>query len=348
MRKKTTAAPGKRPTIQDVAQRAAVHSSTVSRVMNERTAHMVTAEVAERVRRIARELGYRPDPVASGLRAGRSQTIGVLIPDLSNPVFPPILRGIEETLAAAGYIAIIANTDNDAKRASEALERLSARRVDGLIIATARRGDATLDVCEQLGLPVVLVNRTRDKARASAVINDDEAGIALAVEHLVALGHKRIAHLAGPAQLSTGASRREGFVAALARHSLPTGAPMIVEASRYEIDAGRDAATALLSKHKRITAIVSANDLLALGCYDALHARGLRCPADVSVIGFNDMPFADRFDPPLTTVRIPHRTMGVEAARLLLAEMGNAQAPKLEIKLKPELVVRSSTARSAR
>ncbi len=334
----------KRTKIQDVARAAGVHSSTVSRVLNPRTRGLVSLAVAERVELLARKLGYSPDPVALGLRTRRSATIGVLIPDIANPVFPPILRGIEAALAAAGYTAIIANTDNDVARSSAAVERLTARRVDGIIIATATRRDALIDQCLRLGLPAVLVNRTADGHKLSAVINDDQAGIRLAVDHLLALGHRAIGHVAGPGNISTGRARRAGFVAAIKAHGLAAPPVAVAVAQNYSIASGEHACGQLLDMQQRISAIVAANDLLALGCYDELRRRGLNCPGEVSVIGFNDMAFADRFDPPLTSVRIPHRLLGEEAARLLLAQIADPSTPKQEIKLQPELIVRNSTA----
>jgi len=343
----------KRVTIQVVARAARVHASTVSRALSPHARQLVTPAVADRVRAVAGRLGYVPDPVAAGLRTRRTAMIGVLIPDLANPVFPPILRGIESALGETGYTAIIANTDNDPDRARQALERLAARRVDGMILATVTHGDPLVARCRKLGLPVVLVNRGGDAAGASSVTNDDTRGIALAVEHLVALGHQRIGHVAGPRGLSTGAARRAGFVAALRTHGIDAGDALIAEAAgdalvaeaaSYSIAAGIPAAAVLLDRHPGLTAIVAANDLLALGCYDELARRGLACPRDVSVTGYNDMPFADRFAPPLTTVRIAHRAMGVEVARVLLAEIASPRARKQHLRLEPELVVRGSTA----
>ena len=336
----------KRTRIQDVARKAGVHPSTVSRVLNPRTRGLVSRAVAGRIEALARKLGYSPDPAAAGLRTRRSATIGVLIPDIANPVFPLILRGIEAALAESGYTAIIANTDNDAARARAALERLAARRIDGVIIATATRRDALIEQCRGLGLQAVLVNRAADGHKVSSVTNDDRAGIALATEHLLALGHRALGHVAGPGNISTGAARRAGFLAAIKAHGLP--APPVAVADSYSIAAGERACAQLLDLGQRISAIVAANDLLALGCYDELRRRGLVCPRDMSVTGFNDMAFADRFDPPLTSVRIAQREMGAEAARLLLAQIANPRAPIQEIKLQPELIVRGSSAAPAR
>jgi LacI family transcriptional regulator len=334
----------KRVTIQDVARAARVHASTVSRALSPHARRLVTPAVADRVRVVAKRLGYVPDPVAAGLRTRRTATVGVLIPDLANPVFPPILRGIESALGEAGYTAIIANTDNDPDRACQALERLAARRVDGMVLATVTHGDPLVARCRKLGLPVTLVNRGGDAGDASAVTSDDTRGIAAAVDHLVGLGHRRIAHVAGPRRLSTGAARRASFLAAMRAHGLDAGEALVAEAASYGIAAGIPAAAQLLDRHPGLTAIVAANDLLALGCYDELARRGLACPRDVSVTGYNDMPFADRFAPPLTTVRIAHRAMGEAVARVLLAEIANPRARRQQVRLEPELMVRGSTA----
>ena len=328
--------------IQDLANAAGVHASTVSRALNPRTRGLVSEAVARRLEALARKLGYSPDPAAAGLRTRRSGSIGVLIPDIANPVFPLILRGIEEALGAAGYTAIIANTDNDVARARAAFARLTARRIDGAIIATATRRDALVARCLTLGLPAVLVNRAADGGKVSAVLNDDHAGIALAVEHLYKLGHRAIGHVSGPGNISTGAARRAGFLAAVQAHGLP--APPVAAAASYSIAAGRQACARLLANNAGVSAIVAANDLLALGCYDELGRRGIACPREVSVTGFNDMAFADRFAPPLTSVRIQHREMGEAAARLLLAQIADPRAPAQEIRLQPALVVRGSSA----
>jgi len=331
-----------RAKIEDVARAVGVHASTVSRVLNPRTAGRVSDAVAKRVRAAAKRLGYAADPLASGLRTRRSSMIGVVVPDIANPVFPLILRGVEAEVAAAGYTAIVANTDNDPARASEILDRLAARRVDGVILATATCGDTLAGHCRALALPVVLVNRSVDGDAVSAVVNDDEGGIALAVAHLVGLGHCAIGHVAGPQAISTGRGRRTGFAAAMKASGLPAG-PWAA-AQSFEIEAGAHACARLLASGRPVTAIVAANDLLALGCYDELKRRGLRCPGDMSVTGYNDMAFADRFDPPLTSVRIAHRRMGAEAARLLLAEIADIALPRRRIRLAPELVTRGSTA----
>ena len=334
-----------RTTLRDVADRAGVHASTVSRALNPETAGMVTPEVAKRVLDAADQLGYRPNPIASSLRTNRTLTIGVVIPDLTNPLFPPIIRGIEDKLAPAGYTAIIANTDNDPERESVTIDRMRERRVDGLILATARRKDSLIDACQQDETPLVLINRTVDGDGIACIVNDEALGMKLVVDHLAGLGHQKIAYVGGPNNLSTGHQRNRGFRQAMRRAGLKPDNDLIVLADSFSEEPGRLACARLFAHGKPFTAIVAANDLLALGCFDAIAEAGIRCPRDVSVTGFNDMPFLSRINPPLTTVRISHYHMGSRAAETLLDLVQQTALPVQHLLLEPELVIRRSTAR---
>src|SRR4051812_6379369 len=211
------------PTINDLAQRLGVHKSTVSRAMDPQRRHLIGADLLQRIEAAAREIGYRPNHTAAALSTGRSKTIGVLLPDITNPVFPPILRGIEDALDAEGYFALLANTarpDGAASALQTAVERMQAQRVEGFVVATAVRDDDWLEGLRRSGARIVLVNRTDGRGHLPAVISDDMLGMRLAVDHLVGLGHERIVHLAGPAALSTGLARRLGFEQALLAHGL--------------------------------------------------------------------------------------------------------------------------------
>lgn len=334
-----------RTTLRDVADRAGVHASTVSRALNPETAGMVTPDVAKRVLDAAKHLGYRPNPIASSLRTNRTLTIGVVIPDLTNPLFPPIIRGIEDKLAPAGYTAIIANTDNDPERESITIDRMRERRVDGLILATARRKDSLIDVCLQADTPLVLINRTVDGDGVACIVNDEALGMKLVVDHLAGLGHQNIAYVGGPNNLSTGHLRNRGFRQAMRRAGLTPDNDLIVLADSFSEEPGRAACAQLIARDKPFTAIVAANDLLALGCFDAIADAGIRCPRDVSITGFNDMPFLNRLNPPLTTVRISHYHMGSRAAETILDIVQRTELPVQRLLLEPELVIRRSTAR---
>lgn len=342
------------PTINDLAQHLGVHKSTVSRAMDPARRHLIGAELLQRVETAARELGWRPNRAAAALSTGRSRTVGVLLPDITNPVFPPILRGIEDALDAEGYFALLANTarrEGGQAAAQAAVERMLAQRVEGFIVATALRDDAWLEGLRQSGARIVLVNRTSDARRGRgalpSVTSDDMLGMRLAVDHLVALGHTRIAHLAGPAFFSTGQARRVGFDRALQAHGLQAAG--VATCGAYSIEAGAEGMRELLAARPRarggvFTAVVAANDLIALGALQVLHAAGIEVPQQVSLIGHNDMPLLDQLRPPLTSVRIQHYEMGVRAARLLLAELQGEPEAASTVVLRPELVVRGSTA----
>jgi LacI family transcriptional regulator len=331
-----------RVTLRDVATLAEVHPGTASRALNEQTRSLVNDETARRVLDAAEQLGYQPNPIARGLKTNRSYTIGVLIPDLTNPLFPPILRGIEDRLDEDGYTALIANTDNDPERERIDWQAMRARQVDGIVAATARRDHELLDEMLDSGIPLVLVNRRAADGRVSSATADDHKGIQLAVEHLAAAGHTRIGHIAGPLELSTGLDRYEGFHTAMRKAGFEPDPDLIVVSGAFTEAEGARACTELLAREGGLTAIVAANDLIALGCYDVFDAAAIECPRQISVTGFNDMPFADRFSPPLTTIRIPHYAIGTAAAQLMLAQLRGEEDPG-EVRLEPELVVREST-----
>jgi LacI family transcriptional regulator len=335
---------GQRVTVREVARAARVHFSTVSRVMNPRTRDQITENVANRVLKAAERLGYRTNALAASLRTRRSRVIGIIIPYIDSPLYPPILLAIEEVLNERGYVAIISSTQNDPTREGRVLAEMMARQVDGLILGTATRHDPIVKAWAQRGAPLVLINRTDQTGEAPSILTDDLLGIGLVIDHLIELGHKAIGHIAGPQQLSTGAVRNEGFHRAMERHRLRAQARAIAFADDFTREAGRRACHSLLNKFPEITAIAAANDLLALGCYEALQERGMSYPRDVSVTGYNDSPFVDLLTPPLTTVRIPQREIGLLAARLLLQKIAEHRAIVTDVVLRPQLIVRQSTA----
>jgi LacI family transcriptional regulator len=338
-------------TLKDVALRAGVHPATASRALNPETRILVSEDTARRVLDAAEELGYSPNPVARSLRTRRSHTVGVLIPDLNNPLFPPIVRGLEDRLAAAGYVALIGNTDSDDQREHIIFDQMRARHVDGLVLATARLRHPLLAEASRAEIPVVLINRLAQDYSFPSVSVDNERGVRMAISHLSGLGHRRIAHIAGPQEMSTGLSRYRGFVTAMESSGLPVDLDLIVFAKAFSVEEGVRCTRLLLDRcaarlgQAGCTAIFAANDMLAVGCYSALDEAGLSCPEDMSVVGFNDMPFIDRLRPPLTTIRFPHYQVGTEAAQLLLERIAEHAAPVKILYLAPELIIRGSTAR---
>jgi LacI family transcriptional regulator len=329
------------PTIRDVARIAGVHVSTVSRALDPRRSVGVSAEAMEAVAEAARKLGYRPNRAASALRTGRTHTLGVLVPDITNPVFPPILQGIEACAAARGFFVMVANVAGSAL-AQPIVERMLAQQVDGVVLATASREDPLVDFLIRAGLHAVMVNRADESGRLASVVSDDRLAMKLAVDHLVDTGCKRIAHLAGPQDLSTGVGRLRGFESAL-RDRRVRGAGVAV-CGAYSREAGRAAMNQLLEGARAIPdAVVCCNDLVALGAYDAIAEAKLAIPRDICVTGHNDMPLVDMVNPPLTTIRLPHRELGWRAAELLFDAIDGRQLSPATVVLRPELVVRGST-----
>jgi LacI family transcriptional regulator len=329
------------PLLRDVAIAAGVHISTASRALDERTAPHVNAETVERVRQAADKLGYRVNGMARALRRQRSLIIGMVIPDINSPVFPAVVRGAEDVLSGVGYSLLLANTDSDPAKARAQITAVLASRADGLLLGMARREDPIVDEFMAAGTPIVLVNRTIDRGAVPTVIADDYHGILAAVEHLYQLGHRKIGYVGGPCNVSTASQRRAAFEHAASRLGLPDMG--VIDTAAFSDEAGLEAGAQLLDAHPEVTAVVAANDLIAIGVINAAARRGLSCPRDLSVVGFNDIPDARRLQPPLTTIHIPHYDVGRRAAELLLALVENPGRHAETVMLAGELVVRGST-----
>ncbi|MGH8957844.1 MAG: LacI family DNA-binding transcriptional regulator [Acidimicrobiia bacterium] len=334
-----------RTTLKDVAREAGVHISTASRALNPSTAFIVHPETIERVAEAARKLGYRPHPLARGLRTNRTMSVGVIIPDVENPLFGPIIAGVESVLVEEGYSVLIGNADGGPSHADSLVVDMLDRHVDGLIVATIGRAVSEAARQAQRDVSMVLVNRTVDDDSIPAIVGDDHAGIGLAVRHLRELGHERIGHVAGPSWVSTGKGRRDAFLDWITRVGLDPDADLVEEAESYQVEPGTTAALALLDRHPDLTAIVAANDLLGLGCYRAVRSLGRVIGADVSITGYNDIPLLDLMQPPMTAVRVPYRQMGADAASTLLALIAGEVVAPGPVLLSPTLAIRASTAR---
>ena len=337
----------RRATLKDVARVAGVHLSTVSRALNPRTQHLLTRKVVEQIRMISRDLEYRPNAAAHSLRTNRTRTIGVVVPDITNPVFPPIIRGIEDALAKRGYVAILANTDGHIRHEAEIADLLRARGVDGLILASVEREDEAVSRLAAEGLPIVTVNRRVDDPAVSSVVNDENAGIRDVLRHLASLGHRAVANIAGPQALSTGVERYQAFETHRRALGLSSGAALVAFAAGFNEEEGFLRTEELLrSKAAGFTAIVCANDRLAIGALAALRQHGLDCPDNISVTGYNDMPLVDRLSPALTTVRIEQYEVGLDAADILVEMIGmepDKRSPRHSVH-PVKLIVRESTA----
>ena len=330
-------------TLKDVAKLVGMHQTTVSRALSPLTSHLVNEETVKMIKEAAKSLNFEPNPIASSLRTKKSMNIGVVIPDLRNPLFTEIVRGVQDTLDSAGYSCFIVNTDGDINKEVKLIKSMKARRVDGLILATARQQSNDLE--QILGdLPAVSINRTSANTHLPSVTPDEDHGTKLAVTHLFSKGHVEIAHLAGPTWSSTGLERANAFQREVKAVGLDFDEKSIEYCEAWTVEAGQKGAKFLLNKNKNITAIFAANDLLAMGLYDELAERKLKCPKDISVVGYNDIPFVDRITPALTTIRIPKYEIGSEASRLILSMLIEKSTNSTRhIRLTPELKVRHST-----
>jgi LacI family transcriptional regulator len=332
----------RRVTIKEVAAQAGVHKATAARALNSRTESLVNATTLKRILRVADQLGYVPNAIARSLSTDLSLTIGLIVPDLTNPIFPPIARGIESFLSPRGYTALIANTDSRPELEEAVFASMLERRVDGFIMATGRTDHPLLHRARERGVHIVLVNRSVPGVDYSLVAPDMLGGLRLAMAHLVGLGHRKVLHFAGPPSFTVGNTRTDEFLRDAADAGLSA---RVVVAEDLSIESGyRLMARELSTGLPHETALISSNDLLAIGAMQALRDAGFRCPLDMSVTGFNDMRFAELVDPPLTTLRVPYDRVGSEAARLLLEGLGAVPAPSLTVTLSVELIVRGSTA----
>jgi LacI family transcriptional regulator len=321
-----------------------VHPSTVSRALH-RADLPLRHETRRKVLAAVERLEYRPSAIARGLRLQRTNTLGMLVPDITNPFFPPIIRGAEEAARERGYELVLCNTDDSPERETASLRVMRERQADGLLLATSRMAATTVAALRRERFPFVLVNRGSRVAADLSVEVDNERAAAAVIAHLASLGHRRIAHIAGPRTTTTGAERAAGYRDAMKAHGLPTDASLLAEADAYAETSGHAAASRLLRASP--TAIFAANDLLVLGALRAAREAGLRVPRDVSLVGVNDIPLVGLIDPPLTTVRVPQREMGEIAARMLIAVLEGEPIARRHVVLDTVLVVRGSTAEPA-
>lgn len=325
-------APRRRPTIGEVAAAANVSPSTVSRVMN--GAATVAADLADRVRHAAHALGYEPNAIAQSLVRGRTGLAGIVVPDLANPLFQSILRGLSGEAGLSDYRILIADS-HEVREEEPILMSEMRRRCDALVLCAPRMGDDQLRELVSSPHPVVLINRRLDGLDVPTVSVDYGAGTRAVARHLVDLGHRRIAFLGGPPTSASNAERLS-VLGEMARGGLD-----LVEVPAGAMFADGFAAADQALAHD-VTAIVGYNDLVAYGALARLHERGVAVPGEVSVTGFDDIPFARYASPPLTTVAVPQEQLGVEAWRRLRAVLTEEQVPD-DARFVPELVVRAST-----
>ncbi|POX36579.1 LacI family transcriptional regulator [Streptomyces sp. Ru73] len=329
--------------IKDVARQAGVSIGTVSNVINR--PDMVAKETRERVQAAITALGYVRSESARQLRAGRSRIIALLVLDMGNPFFVDVAAGAERAARKEGLGVMLCNSAQSPAEEAEYLSLFAEQQVRGVLITPADLTGGTLARFRPRGIPLVFVDRVLGSAEGCSVSVDDVAGGALAARHLVEQGHEGIVYISGPMFLTQCQDRRTGALQALREAGLPESALRHIETERMDVAAGRDAGARLLGMSPRPTAVFCANDLLALGVFQALYGAGVAVPDDVALVGYDDIEFAAAAAVPLTSVRQPARQMGRTAAEMLIEETGDRAAAHehRQVVLAPELVVRAST-----
>ncbi|MFO1414205.1 MAG: LacI family DNA-binding transcriptional regulator [Burkholderiales bacterium] len=328
-------------TIKEIAQRANVSSATVSHVIN--NTRFVSDEVRGRVEAAVQALGYVPNALARSLRKRDTRTLGMMIPDIGNAFFAELVRAVEDECYRQGYSLVLCNTDDDPARQVAYLQTLMAKRVDGLVLIAAGRDAELARLLHASWLPLVVVDREIEGVAGDLVEVDHEQGGYLAATHLLSLGHRRIAVIAGPSGLAVSRQRVAGCVRALREAGVALPAEHLVHAD-FTTEGGHGAAAALLALRHRPTAIFACNDLSALGAIHAARAARLRVPDDLSVVGFDDIALAAFVSPRLTTIRQPKQRIGALAAQLLIARVAGQRTDAVRKILPPELEPGATTA----
>jgi LacI family transcriptional regulator len=332
-------------TQKQVAERAGVHVSTVSRILRRKEPASGWSASALRVLSAADELGYRPNQVAASLRTRQTRTIGLVMPRLTDVVIATTCQAIEATAQQSGYQLLLTTPEDDINAQLSDIDFLLSRQIDGLILTSMHLSqDSAADQLRSLPVPVLLTNRHCGDLLPS-VVSDDTNGGRLATDHLLDLGHRRIGVVAGPRHASTAADRLTGYRQALTARDIPVDESLIVH-TQFEVEGGVVGAHALLSLPDPPTAIFAVNDTAAVGVMGAARQRGLRVPEDLSLVGYNDIPIVAQLPTPLTTIRSAVQTMAGMAVKKLIDMIDGADDGVPDRQITPvELVIRSSTRR---
>ncbi|MBM7794278.1 LacI family DNA-binding transcriptional regulator [Paenarthrobacter ilicis] len=327
--------------IADVAEKAGVSHATVSRVMNGNAA--VDPGIAARVRAAAAELKYQPNPVGRSLALGKTDTIGIVVPDLANPTFQAILRGLSIAAAQDGYRVLIADSSEVTSEES-ILAGEARRRCDGVVLCAPRMSDAELEELAPTLHPLVLINRTTISTNTPSLSVDYGQGIQELAHHLVSLGHRRLAFLSGPEHSASNRQRLVGLEQFRNEHP-EIDLQMLSGGSNF--DSGHESTEAIISSGA--TGILAFNDLVAMGLLSGLHEHGLRVPEDISVTGFDDIPFAKYTTPPLTTAAVPINELGSLAWRRMREQIQHTGDATVQAQdgFSPRMEIRKSTAAPA-
>lgn len=329
-------------TIKDVARKAGVSIASVSRVINNKPEGL-SPEKRKYIQQIIDEMGYTPSGLARGLITKRTSTIGLVIPDITNPFFPLMARGVEDGAQANGYGVFLCNTDGDPNREKQYISLLREKRADGIILTISQGTDAEY-IRSVIGgnIPFVLIDEPVICQDTYGIFFDNRKGGYLATKHLIEIGHRRIACLTGPYSSITSIERLDGYKQAIIEAGIAIDESIIMSGS-YKEEVGFKCADALIKSCSGVTAIFSASDYLAIGVYKAAKVNGLKIPDDLSIVGFDDALNTQLIDPALTDIHQPTYEMGVKAVEMMLKLLSGCNIRKKIITLEPQLIIREST-----
>ena len=329
--------------IKAVAKRAKVSTATVSRTMN--GSANVSPKTAERVRQAIEALNFYPDTNARALGSGRSNLYGLIISDITNPFFPELVKSFEDIAVLHGQEVLIANTNYDPERMKICVRRMLQRKVDGVAIMTSEMDDHLIEDFSRRNIPLVFLDTGIPSPGVSCVRIDYSAGIDAAMNHLIKLGHSRIAFISGPMGLASARMRYKAFMESTARDHLDDN-PKLIQEGNHRVDGGHEAMQRILASGARPTAVLASNDLTAIGAMGAISEAGLRVPEDISVVGYDDIQLSAFTMPPLTTVSLPRAEIANAAFQALFnTRKSDSPTPVLGVdyKVLPTLVTRKST-----
>ncbi len=332
-------------TIREVARQARVSVGTVSNVLA--GSATVRPELRRRVEEVMRALDYHPNQIARSLKTRQTKTLGLVISDITNPFFPQVVRGAEDAATLHGYLLITLNTDDSAERERRALSLLRAQKVDGLLLTVASGREDLTHVAQfrDAGLPIVCIDRSVPGIDLDLVCSDNAHGARMCMQHLLSRGHRRIGFLGGSPGLQTAQQRLEGYEQTLREAGLPRD-PKLVRTGDFRLDSGYRLSKQMLLEADPPTALFASNAMMGFGALKAIHELGLRCPEDVALAVFDEVPFGDVIQPRLTVVAQPAYEMGRVGTELLIARLEGREksAGAVHLTLTPELLVRQSTA----
>lgn len=328
-------------TIKEIASRAGVSTSTVSHVIN-RT-RFVSDDAKRRVTKAIEELDYVPNAVAQSLRRNTTLTLGMMVPNNTNPFFAEVMRGVEDECFRQGYSLILCNSDDDPRKQGSYLRVMMRKRIDGLVLLSSGSNEHLYALLSTAPVPVVLVDREIEGIPADFVQVDHERGGYLGGLHLTGLGHRCIAVIVGPTDLAVNAQRLAGFRRILDETNTPLDPDLII-ATDFTSKGGYEAMRLIIEMGRHPTAVFADNDLIAIGVICAAEEAGLRIPEDLSVVGFDDIALAAYTNPPLTTVRQPKHEIGTTTAQLLIERIADPGRPFQRVILEPEFCLRKTTA----